>query len=79
MILVTKPLNECILPTDRKILSLQTVVETVVQEIQRLLVEHPMLVLATKSAAFGDKQSTTEVIRLVMYLRYLLNPLTSSV
>ena len=49
---------------DRKSLSLQTVVETVVQEIQRLLVVHPMLVLATKSAAFGDKQSITEVIRL---------------
>ncbi|XP_042035838.1 DNA repair protein XRCC2 homolog isoform X2 [Salvia splendens] len=48
---------------DRKSLSLQTVVETVVQEIQRLLVVHPMLVLATKSAAFGDKQSITEVIR----------------
>ncbi|KAG6431993.1 hypothetical protein SASPL_103565 [Salvia splendens] len=47
----------------RKSLSLQTVVETVVQEIQRLLVVHPMLVLATKSAAFGDKQSITEVIR----------------
>lgn len=49
---------------DRKSLSLQTVVETVVQEIQRLLVLDPMLVLATKSAAFGDKQSITEVIRL---------------
>ncbi|XP_042035829.1 DNA repair protein XRCC2 homolog isoform X1 [Salvia splendens] len=48
---------------NRKSLSLQTVVETVVQEIQRLLVVHPMLVLATKSAAFGDKQSITEVIR----------------
>ncbi|XP_057793569.1 DNA repair protein XRCC2 homolog [Salvia miltiorrhiza] len=48
---------------NRKSLSLQTVVETVVQEIQRLLVVHPILVLATKSAVFGDKQSTTDVIR----------------
>lgn len=30
---------------------------------------HPMLVLAAKSAAFGDKQSTTEVIRLVRDIR----------
>ncbi|KAH6834114.1 hypothetical protein C2S53_017008 [Perilla frutescens var. hirtella] len=48
---------------NRKSLSLQTVVETVVHEIQRLMAVHPILVLATKSAAFGDKQSTTEVIR----------------
>ncbi|KAH6759387.1 X-ray repair cross complementing 2-like protein [Perilla frutescens var. frutescens] len=48
---------------NRKSLSLQTVVETVVHEIQRLMAVHHMLVLATKSAAFGDKQSTTEVIR----------------
>ncbi|KAK4391214.1 DNA repair protein XRCC2 [Sesamum angolense] len=41
----------------------QTVVESIVQEIQRLLLVHPMLVLAAKSAAFGDKQSTTHVIR----------------
>ncbi|KAL2456724.1 DNA repair protein XRCC2-like protein [Abeliophyllum distichum] len=47
----------------RKSLSLQCVVETMVQEIQRLLSVHPMLVLAAKSASFGDKQSTTEVIR----------------
>ncbi|KAH6776659.1 hypothetical protein C2S52_014220 [Perilla frutescens var. hirtella] len=48
---------------NRKSLSLQTVVETVVHEIQRLMAVHPILVLSTKSAAFGDKQSTTEVIR----------------
>ncbi|XP_022863713.1 DNA repair protein XRCC2 homolog isoform X3 [Olea europaea var. sylvestris] len=48
---------------NRKSLSLQCVVETMVQEIQRLLLVHPMLVLASKSASFGDKQSTTEVIR----------------
>ncbi|KAL2231888.1 UNVERIFIED_CONTAM: DNA repair protein XRCC2 [Sesamum indicum] len=47
---------------DRKSLSLQTVAESIVQEIQRLLLVHPMLVLAAKSAAFGDKQSTTHVI-----------------
>ncbi|XP_011096880.1 DNA repair protein XRCC2 homolog [Sesamum indicum] len=48
---------------NRKSLSLQTVAESIVQEIQRLLLVHPMLVLAAKSAAFGDKQSTTHVIR----------------
>ncbi|KAL0360095.1 UNVERIFIED_CONTAM: DNA repair protein XRCC2 [Sesamum radiatum] len=48
---------------NRKGLSLQTVVESIVQETQRLLVVHPMLVLAAKSAAFGDKQSTTHMIR----------------
>ncbi|KAL8485967.1 hypothetical protein ACS0TY_028029 [Phlomoides rotata] len=48
---------------NRKSLSLQTVVGAAVQEIQRILLAHPMLVLATKSAAFGDKQSTTEAIR----------------
>ncbi|KAK6116655.1 hypothetical protein DH2020_049589 [Rehmannia glutinosa] len=48
---------------NRKILSLQTVAESIVREIQRLLLVHPMLVLAAKSAAFGDKQSATEVIR----------------
>ncbi|KAI3464386.1 hypothetical protein Pfo_021049 [Paulownia fortunei] len=48
---------------NRKSLSLQTVAETIVQEIQSLLLVHPMLVLAAKSATFGDKQSATEVIR----------------
>ncbi|KAG8378416.1 hypothetical protein BUALT_Bualt08G0135100 [Buddleja alternifolia] len=47
----------------RKNLSLQTVAETVVKEIQRVLLVHPMLVLAAKSASFGDKQSKSEVIR----------------
>lgn len=50
---------------DRKSLSLQTVVAAAVQEMQRVLLAHPMLVLATKSALFGDKQSTTELIRLM--------------
>lgn len=62
---------------DRKSLSLQTVVETIVHEIQRLLVVHPIIALATKSAAFSDKQSTTESIRLVKYLRYLVDCLYS--
>lgn len=54
---------------DRKSLSLQTVVGAAVQEIQRVLQAHPMVVLATKSAAFGDKQST-EVIRLMRNINY---------
>ncbi|GER27508.1 DNA repair protein XRCC2 homolog [Striga asiatica] len=48
---------------NRKSLSLQTITEAIVQEIQRLLQVHPMLVLAAKSATFGDMQSASEVIR----------------
>ncbi|GFP81374.1 protein disulfide isomerase-like 5-2 [Phtheirospermum japonicum] len=48
---------------NRKGLSLQTVTEAIVREIQRLLQMHPMLVLAAKSATFGDKQSGNEVTR----------------
>lgn len=48
---------------NRKSLSLQILAETIVQEIQRVLQVHPMLVLTTKSAAFGDKQSATELMR----------------
>ncbi|KAL7156072.1 hypothetical protein ABFS83_03G118700 [Erythranthe nasuta] len=48
---------------NRKSISLQTVAETIVHEIQRLVLMHPMIVLATKSATFGDKQSTNELIR----------------
>ncbi|XP_073144091.1 DNA repair protein XRCC2 homolog isoform X3 [Henckelia pumila] len=46
-----------------KNLSLQSMTETVVQEIQRLMLVHPILVLATKSALSSDKQSKTEVSR----------------
>ncbi|GFP85465.1 beta-galactosidase 5 [Phtheirospermum japonicum] len=48
---------------NRKSLSLQTVTEAIVREIQRLLQMHPMLILAAKSATFGDKQSGNEVTR----------------
>ncbi|KAL3845622.1 hypothetical protein ACJIZ3_003025 [Penstemon smallii] len=48
---------------NRKNLSLQSVAETTVQEIQRLLLVHPMLVLVAKSASFSDKQSISEVTR----------------
>ncbi|KAL3623012.1 hypothetical protein CASFOL_031828 [Castilleja foliolosa] len=48
---------------NRKSLSLQTVTEAIVREIQRLLQMHPMLVLAAKSTTFGDKQSGNEVMR----------------
>ncbi|CAL5323629.1 unnamed protein product [Camellia sinensis] len=43
--------------------SLQTVSETVVLEIRKLLQVHPMLVLATKAASLGDKYSTSEAKR----------------
>ncbi|XP_051139141.1 DNA repair protein XRCC2 homolog isoform X1 [Andrographis paniculata] len=49
--------------SDRKSLSLQTVAESVVQEIQKIMLVHPLLVVATKSVAFNDKQSATEVMR----------------
>ncbi|XP_073144090.1 DNA repair protein XRCC2 homolog isoform X2 [Henckelia pumila] len=49
--------------SSRKNLSLQSMTETVVQEIQRLMLVHPILVLATKSALSSDKQSKTEVSR----------------
>lgn len=44
-------------------LSLQSITESVVQEIQRLMLVHPMLVLATKSALLSNMQSKTEVLR----------------
>ncbi|KAL6515661.1 hypothetical protein OROHE_018695 [Orobanche hederae] len=49
--------------TTGKILSLQTMTESIVQEIQTLLLLHPMLVLAAKSDTFGDKQSAAGVKR----------------
>lgn len=48
---------------NRRGLSLQTVSDTVVQEIQKLLLVHPMLVLATKAANLGDKYLKNEVKR----------------
>uniref|UniRef100_A0A5B7CBR6 RecA family profile 1 domain-containing protein n=1 Tax=Davidia involucrata TaxID=16924 RepID=A0A5B7CBR6_DAVIN len=44
----------------RKSLSLQSVSETVVQEIRKLLMVQPMLVLATKAANLGNRYSTNE-------------------
>ncbi|KAL3513522.1 hypothetical protein ACH5RR_026239 [Cinchona calisaya] len=48
---------------DRKSLSLQSVTENVVQDIQKLLLVHPMLVLASKTTNSGDKYSADEVRR----------------
>lgn len=47
----------------RKRLSLQSISETVVEEIRKLLLVHPMLVLATKATILGDTYSTNEVKR----------------
>ncbi|XP_009772529.1 DNA repair protein XRCC2 homolog isoform X2 [Nicotiana sylvestris] len=46
---------------NRKSLSLQSVSESVVQEIQKILLVHPMLVLTTKAASLQDKYTTREV------------------
>ncbi|XP_075100376.1 DNA repair protein XRCC2 homolog isoform X4 [Nicotiana tabacum] len=45
----------------RKSLSLQSVSESVVQEIQKILLVHPMLVLTTKAASLQDKYTTREI------------------
>ncbi|TXG46564.1 hypothetical protein EZV62_027933 [Acer yangbiense] len=46
---------------DRKSLSLQSVSKTVVQEMRKLLLVHPMVVIATKAIIIGDKNSAKEV------------------
>ncbi|TXG46566.1 hypothetical protein EZV62_027935 [Acer yangbiense] len=46
---------------NRKSLSLQSVSETVVQEMRKLLLVHPMVVIATKAIIIGDKNSAKEV------------------
>ncbi|KAL5563224.1 hypothetical protein UlMin_032971 [Ulmus minor] len=48
--------------TNRKSLSLQSVSEAVVQEVRKLLLVHPMLVIATKTT-MGDKYSANEIQR----------------
>ncbi|KAM7517991.1 hypothetical protein LguiB_016953 [Lonicera macranthoides] len=48
---------------NRKSLSLQSVSEAVVQEIRKLLIVHPMLVLVSKTAHLVDKSSANEVKR----------------
>ncbi|KAJ4963162.1 hypothetical protein NE237_023101 [Protea cynaroides] len=47
----------------RKHISLQSVAETVVQEIQKLLCVQPMLVLASKATVFGDGSISSEAKR----------------
>jgi len=47
----------------RRSLSLQSVSDIAVQEIQKILVVHPMLVLTTKAASLQDKFTSREVIR----------------
>ncbi|KAB2048331.1 hypothetical protein ERO13_A13G091600v2 [Gossypium hirsutum] len=46
---------------NRKSWHLQNVSEAVVQEIRRLLLVHPMLVMATKAVVLGNKYSTNEL------------------
>ncbi|KAF4357251.1 hypothetical protein G4B88_012618 [Cannabis sativa] len=55
--------------THRKSLSLQSVSETVVQEMKRLLLMHPMLVIATKTVSLGDRYAN-EVQRLLSHIEY---------
>ncbi|PSS36075.1 DNA repair protein [Actinidia chinensis var. chinensis] len=52
-----------VMSNDRKSRSFQSVVESIVQEIRKLLLMHPMLVLATKAASLGDKYSINEAKR----------------
>ncbi|CAO2836977.1 unnamed protein product [Amaranthus hypochondriacus] len=49
--------------SNRKIFSLQSVMEAVVQEIQNFLQVQPMLVLATKSTIYGDKPAQNDIKR----------------
>ncbi|XP_019181127.1 PREDICTED: DNA repair protein XRCC2 homolog isoform X2 [Ipomoea nil] len=49
--------------SNRKSLSLQSVSETVVQEIRKILLVHPMLVLSTKAVSLEDKHASNEVVR----------------
>ncbi|KAF6158417.1 hypothetical protein GIB67_019456 [Kingdonia uniflora] len=50
---------------NRKSFSFHSVVETIVQEIQKLLQVQPMLLLATKATVLGDGSFTSELKRLV--------------
>lgn len=50
-------------PGSNNSLSLQNVSDIAVQEIQKILVVHPMLVLTTKAASLQDKVASREVIR----------------
>ncbi|KAF3681056.1 putative cinnamoyl-CoA reductase 1-like [Capsicum annuum] len=48
---------------NRRSLSLQSVSDIAVQEIQKILVVHPVVVLTTKAASLQDKFTAREVIR----------------
>ncbi|VFR00851.1 unnamed protein product [Cuscuta campestris] len=48
---------------NRKCFSLQGVSETVVQEIKKILLAHPMVVLSTKTVSIEDKYSSNEIVR----------------
>ncbi|KAL9247973.1 hypothetical protein vseg_021341 [Gypsophila vaccaria] len=48
---------------NRKILSLQSVMEAVVLEIRNIMMVQPMLVIATKATIFGDSSTTNDVKR----------------
>ncbi|XP_071904530.1 DNA repair protein XRCC2 homolog isoform X2 [Coffea arabica] len=52
-----------LLVLDRKSLSLQSVMENVVQDLQKLLLVHLLLVLATKNSISGDKSTADELMR----------------
>ena len=40
--------------------------ENVVQDLQKLLLVHPLLVLATKNSISGDKSTADELMRLLL-------------
>ncbi|WCJ28522.1 hypothetical protein M5689_010217 [Euphorbia peplus] len=46
---------------NRKSISLQNVTVTVVEEIKKLLLVHPMIVIATKATILGNKYATNEI------------------
>ncbi|VFQ69508.1 unnamed protein product [Cuscuta campestris] len=48
---------------NRKCFSLQGVSETVVQEIKKILLAHPMVVLSTKTVSIEDKYTSNEIVR----------------
>ncbi|XP_044490287.1 DNA repair protein XRCC2 homolog isoform X2 [Mangifera indica] len=59
---------------NRKSLSLLGVLETIVQEINNLLLVHPLVVIATKTTIIGDKSSTNEIPRPLLHTEYLFKP-----
>lgn len=59
--------------SNRRTHSLQIVYETIVQEIRKLMLVHPMLVLATKAASLGNKYPGNEANRQNSFGRILRN------